>query len=107
MKTELNELFQEISNFADVIAYMDNPANSDFQNACQLFSRYLEHRFAEITVKLQSSNCKNDVEWAANEINKFSDLISLPDSSTVPYIKWTSNLFQHCEKAQLGKVATA
>jgi len=107
MKNELNNLIQEIITFSDVIAFIDNPADPDFQNACQLFSSYLKNQFYDIKSKSHVASCKENIKWVENEIAKFSDLISLPDNSTTPYIQWTHNLFQHCEELQLHKEAIA
>jgi hypothetical protein len=107
MKNELNALIQEIITFSDVIAFIDDPAGSDFQNACQLFSGYLENRFSDIKSKSHISSCEEDIKWTENEIAKLSDLITLPDDSATPYIQWTRNLFQHCEELQSNKIAIA
>jgi len=107
MKNELNNLTQEIIAFSDVIAFIDNPADADFQNACQLFSSYLKNQFSDIKSKSHVAACKEDIEWTENEIARLSDLISLPDSSTTPYIQWTRSLFQHCEELQQHKAAMA
>ena len=107
MKNELNNLIQEIVNFGDVITFIDNPADSDFQNACQLFSGYLENRFSDIKSKPHLSTCEADIKWTENEMAKLSGLISLPVNSSTPYIQWTRDLFQHCEELQRHKIAVA
>jgi hypothetical protein len=95
MKNELDKLIQEVIDFADIIAFADRPASADFQHACLLFNKYLQHRFAEITAQLQITNCDDDTEWAVKEINRLEKLSSLPANSTLPYIQWTQNLFQY------------
>lgn len=96
MMNELNELIQEIVDFGDVIAYNDNPADADFQNACNLFSNYLEWRLAEITEKLRATGEEAEIQRATREIEILSDLITPPQQSTDPCIQWTRNLFRHC-----------
>lgn len=107
MKNEFNDLIHEIIAFGGTIAYIDNPADSDFQNACQLFSLYLENRFSELKAKSHIASCKEDIKRVKCEIDKFSDLIALPDNSDDPYIQWTRNLFLHCEELQRHKLAVA
>ncbi len=107
MKNELNNLIQEIITFGDVIAFTDNPADADFQNACQLFSHYLKHRFSDIKSKSHVAACEEDIKWTENEITKLGNLISLPDSSTAPYIQWTRHLFEYCEELQHHKAVVA
>ena len=107
MMKELNKLIQEIIDFGDVIAYTDNPADSDFQNACYLFSCYLEDRLKDIQQKLHAVGSGQEITWATREITKLNDLITLPRNSTAPYIQWARNLFQHCEEFQHSKLAIA
>lgn len=107
MMKELNELIQEIVDFGNVIAYTDNPADPDFQNACDLFSQYLDHRFKELKNKLHEVGTDREINWTAKELAKLGDLITPPRRSAGPYIQWTRNLFQHCEKLQRNKLATA
>jgi len=107
MMKELNELIQEIIDFKDVIAYTDNPADSDFQNACYLFSSYLEQRLNDLHHKLHSVNPDQKVNRINNELEKLKDLIFLPRNATDPYIKWARSLFLHCEEFQHHKAAVA
>lgn len=104
---ELNKLIREIIDFSDVIAYNDNPANSDFQNACYLFSCYLDTQIKEIKQQLRAVNSDQEITTIINEINKLDNLISLPRNTTAPYIEWTRNLFQHCEVRQHHEPAVA
>ena len=107
MKNDLNDLIQEIINFGNVISFVDDPADSDFQNACQLFSRYLENRFSEIKSQPHIAISKGDINWTENQIAKLSNLVSLEDNSTTPYVQWTENLFKYCEELQHNKAAVA
>ena len=104
---ELNILIQEIIDFGDVIAYTDNPADSDFQNACYLFSCYLEDCLKEIQYKLRGIDSDQKITWASREITKLNNLTALPRNSTAPYIQWTRDLFQYCEGLQHSKQAIA
>jgi hypothetical protein len=104
---ELNTLIQEIVDFGDTIAYYDNPADSDFQNACFLFSCYLKERINDIQHSLYDVNSEQKIAQINNELKKLEDLISLPRNATDPYIKWTRNLFLHCEELQHSKVVAA
>ncbi len=104
---ELNKLIQEIIDFGDVIAYTDNPADTDFQNACYLFSCYLEECLKDIQHKIHTVDSDQETTWAASEITKLNNLTTLTRNSTAPYIQWTRNLFQHCEELQNNKLAIA
>ncbi|MCW9012623.1 MAG: hypothetical protein OQL06_02475 [Gammaproteobacteria bacterium] len=101
---ELNELIQEIVDFGDVIAYNDNPADADFQNACNLFSSYLDGRFTELNQKFKQTGSTSEIKWAANELEKLAELITPPQHATGPCIQWTHKLFKHCAEIQRSNI---
>ena len=75
MMKELNDLIQEIVDFGNVIAYNDNPADADYQYACNLFTQYLDGRFTELKEQLQKTGSESDMHWAARELENLSELI--------------------------------
>ena len=107
MNKEIDSLIQEMVNFGHIVAHADDPANSDFHNACQLFSGHVLGRLAEIKSSLILTDCENDEKWTESEISNLSNLIALPDSSSTPYIQWSHNLSQYCEELQSNKLAIA
>ena len=104
MKDELNSLIQEIVDFSNILAFTDNTGDSNFRNACQLFSGYLDNRFTELKT---ASQITDEIDWAASEITKLSGLISLQQNASIPDTQWIQNLSQYCEELQQNKIAAA
>lgn len=105
---ELNALVQEIVDFGDVISYAENPADPNFQNACNLFSQYLDWRFTELKAQLDNSDEGNDSsEWSSSDLEDLNRLISAPKRSADAYIGWTRDLFQYCVTLQRNKLIAA
>ena len=107
MKNELNDLIQEIVSFSNAISSTNNPGNSNFQNACELFSGYLDNHFAEIKSKPHFRDCKENTNWTCEEITKLSDLIYSQENSSALYSQWIHDLSKYCEELQHNKIATA
>ena len=104
---ELNVLIQEIVDFGDVIAYAENPADPNFQNACDLFSQYLDWRFAELQDKLASEGLPSNSQWTTSELESLNRLVSAPRRTAEACINWTRELFQYCVELQRNKLIAA
>ena len=105
---ELNALVQEIVDFGDVISYSENPADPNFQNACDLFSQYLDWKFTELKQQLTESDALNsDPQWDNSDLEGLNKLISSPMRSAETYITWTRELMQYCVNLQRNKLIAA
>ena len=104
---ELNALIQEIVDFGNVIAYADNPADPNFQNACDLFSQYIDWRFAELKSKLNVEGLPSSTHWTANDLESLDRLMSSPKRSAEACINWTRDLFRYCVELQRSKLIAA
>ena len=107
MKNEFDELIQEIITFGELIAFAEDPMDSDYQNACQLFNDHLIYQFTDIRKTPLLSINKNEVKWSDSEISQLTDLITVPDITTTSHQQWISNLTQYCEQLQHRKLAMA
>lgn len=105
---KLNDLVQEIIDFGDVIAFAENPADRDFQNACRLFSDYLNWKLMEIKDQLKLEGSEQQLRWISNEMEKLGQLISPTNRSTTSYVQWASELLMRCvEYRKNTKIAVA
>ncbi len=105
---KLNDLIQEIIDFGDVIAFAENPADRDFQNACRLFSDYLNWKLMEIKDQLEHEGSEQQLCWIGNEMEKLGQLITPANRSTTSYTQWASELLMRCvEYRKNSKVAIA
>jgi len=104
---ELNILIQEIVDFGDVIAYAEDPADPNFQHACDLFSQYLDWRFAELKQLLDNNGLPTSSQWTSNDLESLNRLFSAPRQTAEACIKWTRELFQYCAELKRNKPIAA
>lgn len=104
---ELNALIQEIVDFGDVIAYADDPSDPNFQHACDLFSQYLDWRFAELKTRLDSEGLPGNSHWTSTDLESLNRMISSPRQSAEACINWTRELFQYSLELQRNKAIAA
>jgi hypothetical protein len=103
--TQLDTLIQEVIDFSDVIACNENPADPDLQNACRLFSEYLDFQLKQARRDFIGTPAKRHNRWHANELRLLSDLIQRPTHSPTCCITWIRTLMQYCITLQRGKLA--
>lgn len=104
---ELNTLIQEIVDFGDVIAYAEDPADPNFQHACDLFSQYLDWRFAELKERLDSDGLPSSSLWTNNELEHLYQFFASPRQTAEACINWTRELFQYCTELKRNKPIAA
>ncbi len=104
---ELNALIQEIVDFGDVVSYAENPADPNFQNACDLFSQYLDWRFRELKEHLDTEGLPNNSQWNIGDLESLNRLMLIPKQNTEACIAWTRELLQHCMELQRNKPIAA
>lgn len=103
--TQLDNLLQEVIEFSNLIAYSENPADPDLQNACRLFSDYLA---AELkTSRRNLIGTAQATRWSARELNKLEKLVASPKPNTQSSIEWIRALFQYCIGLQQNRVVAA
>lgn len=98
MKTQFTQLLKEIANFNHSLSFSGSPADSDFQNACQLFNNYLNERFDEFNIAAQEINKIKETKNLSNEIMSLKKLLSMPDHTTKTYTQWAYKLSNYCKK---------
>jgi hypothetical protein len=104
---ELNALIQEIVDFGDVISYSENPADPNFQNACDLFSQYLDWRFRELKERLDAEGLPSNSQWNSRDLETLNHLMLAPKSTAEACIAWTRDLLRHCVELQRNKPIAA
>lgn len=105
--TQLDALIQEVIEFSDIIAYSENPADPDLQNACCLFSDYLAAQLKVIRRNMIGSPSALHSRWTANELSQLGELIDRPKNSTLYCLEWIRALVQHCISLQRRDLAAA
>lgn len=103
--TQLNSLIQEVIEFSDLIASHENPADPDLQNACALFSNYLDNQLKEIRRSMIGNPTALSTRWNPHELRQLSDLIKRPTHSPRSCVEWIRTLFQYCISLQRGSMA--
>jgi len=113
--TRLQELTKEIVNFGEVINYTENPVDSDFRNACDLFSQYLNHELQDINANIRFHDTRSDIKQTTSRLHELSDLISpgkishgqishgqtSPDqANNIEKYQWSNKLTDFCNQLQ-------
>ena len=75
--TQLHELTEEALNFGEVINFAENLNDSDFCNACALFSEYLTSQLNSLAPHNQSEH----TQLLINQLNQLGQLLAPSQSS--------------------------
>lgn len=105
MMQKLDTLIQEIIDFGNVMSHAEDPADINYQNACNLFNDYLSWKFEELKEELKTQGSESEIQWTINELSKLCELIEQPEPSSAPQAHWFHNLLQHCTDIQANKIA--
>ena len=105
--TKLDDLIEEVIEFSNLIGYSENPADPDLQNACRLFSSYLDAELKVIRRNMIGTPSAIHSRWTASELSQLGELIDRPKHSTELCIEWIRDLFQHCITLQRGRLVAA
>jgi len=96
----LNELTQATLNFGDIIDATENPSDSDFRNACSLFSQYLESELRLIgTIPLEQSSYSN-IQHITDQLLSLSSLIAPDQLAFANNHHWSNNLVDFCSQLE-------
>lgn len=98
--TQLNELTREALGFSDVIRYTDNPVDSDFCNACRLFSDYLNHQLESLDRQLSANNASESTRSTTEQLHKLSSLIAPEQIDPDNTASWTGKLDSYCQQLE-------
>ncbi len=107
IEEQLNELTQETLNFGDIVSSTENPANSDFRNACNLFSRYMDNQLQIINSGLVEHNSLTNIQNITHQLHVLSSLIASNSLELSNVHHWSNNLVDFCSQLQELKSSAA
>jgi len=103
----LNELTQATLNFGDVINSTENPSDSDFRNACSLFSQYLESELQLISSTPIEHDASSNIQNITDQLHSLSNLITPNQLAFSNSHHWPNNLVDFCSQLQTLKSEAA
>jgi|GEM_PF-1983872 len=111
---KLDELTQEILSFAEVIDFAENPADSDFRNACELFSSHLMYQLSIINSNVRFQDIRPEMQQTTSKLFQLSELISPhsfdqkdKQSDSTDHYQWPEKLMDFCNQLETLKHAAA
>ncbi len=96
---KLHNLQQEILSFGDVVNQTKNPADTDFLNACELFSQHLSYQLKTINSSICLQDIRPEMEQTTAQLCELSELIT-PDSASNSNQQWPGKLLNFCDRLQ-------
>jgi len=100
IEDRVNELTKETLDFGELISSTENPANSDFRNACHLFSQYMEHQLQIINSSLVEQGSLTNIQNITHQLHLLSNLIASSSLELSNTYRWSNNLVDFCSKLQ-------
>ncbi len=100
---KLQDLQLEILNFGDIVNQTKNPANSDFLNACDLFSQHLSFELKTINSSICLQDIRPEMEQTTAQLCKLSELITPARNN----YQWPDKLLNFCDQLQSLKSEAA
>ena len=97
---QLQELTQEAFNFGDIISSTENADNSDFRNACNLFSQYMDNQLQIINSGLIEQGSLTNIQNTTQQLLILSNLISSNSIDRTNTYHWSNNLVDFCSQLQ-------
>lgn len=98
ISNKLQELTQEILSFGEVINFTENPADLDFCNACELFSKHLSYELQTINSNVCFQDIRPDMQQTTAQLYQLSELITPAQSSTEDSKQWSNKLVDFCDQ---------
>ncbi|VAW59972.1 hypothetical protein MNBD_GAMMA11-883 [hydrothermal vent metagenome] len=103
---KLQELTEEILDFGNIINLTRNPSNTDFRNACDLFSKRLNYQLETIHTNVQFKDIRPEMQQTTNKLYQLSELISPCQQGSDEFYYWPGRLLDFCNQIQtLKKIA--
>ena len=104
---KLQELQQEILNFGDIVNQIENPADVDFKNACDLFSQHLSYELKVINSSLRLRDIRPETEQTTSQLYELNELITPVKSNDNDDYQWPEKLLNFCAQVQTLKSIAA
>ncbi len=104
---KLHDLQQEILSFGNVVNQVKNPADTDFRNACDLFSKYLNFELQAINSNICLKDIRPEMQQTTAQLHKLSELITPDTSDSNEQHQWTKKLLNFCNQLQTLKSIAA
>jgi len=103
IEDRLSELTKETLDFGEIVSSTENPANSDFRNACHLFSQHMEHQLQIINSSLVEQGSLTNIQNITHQLHLLSNLIAHNSLEISNTYRWSNNLVDFCSQLQLLK----
>ncbi len=104
---KLQELTQEILSFGEVISFTENPSDTDFRNACDLFSQHLSYQLKIISSNVLFQDIRPEMQKTTDKLCQLSELIAPSDSGSEETFLWPGKLLDFCSQIQTLKSIAA
>lgn len=103
---KLHDLQQEILSFGDVVSQTKNPADTDFLNACELFSQHLSFQLKTINSSICLQDIRPEMQQTTAQLCELSELIT-PHKNSDDNYQWPNKLLNFCNQLQSLKSEAA
>jgi len=103
---KLHDLQLEILSFGDVVSQTKNPADTDFLNACDLFSQHLSFQLRTINSSICLQDIRPEMQQTTAQLSELSELIT-PHTGSDDIHQWTDKLLHFCDQLQTLKSEAA
>lgn len=103
IENRLRELTQETLSFGNVINTTENHGSLDFQNACSLFSQYLNNQLSTINTSPVAHHSYLNIKTITEQLRTLSNLIAQGQLDSANTKDWSNKLIDFCSQLQLHK----
>jgi len=97
---KLHNLQLEILSFGDVVSQTKNPADTDFLNACELFSQHLSYQLKTINSSICLQDIRPEMQQTTAQLSQLSELITPEHAGNEDGYQWPSKLLDFCNQLQ-------
>ena len=104
---KLHELQQEILYFGDIVSQTENPADTDFCNACMLFSQHLSFELKSINTNTCLKDIRPEMQRTTAQLYELSELITPEPLDNNENYQWPGKLLNFCSQLQTLKSIAA
>jgi len=107
LSNKLYSLQQEILNFGDIVNQTENPADTDFINACELFSQHLNYQLKLINSSVCLQDLRPEMQQTTTRLYQLSKLITPEISDNSEDHQWSNKLLDFCNQLHTLKNVAA
>ena len=104
---KLHELQQEILSFGEIVSHTENPTDSDFRNACDLFSQHLNYELSAINTNIQPNDIRHETQQSTAQLFELNELITPVKTGDNADYQWSGKLLNFCAQLQTLKSIAA